>query len=201
MDYIVYCCRYSSRDNFIILDLQSKSRETARKRFLGKRQINGFKLFPAIPTVNFLNHLGSGIHKNGRLAKGIQKMQYIEQISIDILVNADGVTSCGIHSKVNPLCGDLSFTMADTADNIDTAEGAEGTSKNALKKAAKAEEAAKKKAAKDEERKAKKASEPEKQAKVGGEDAEELDPTQYYENRIKAITNMEVTNPHRFPLQ
>ena len=85
--------------------------------------------------------------------------------------------------------------MADeTAENIETADGAEGTSKNALKKAAKAEEAAKKKAAKDEEKKAKKASEPEKQAKVGVEDAEELDPTQYYENRIKAITNMEVTS-------
>ena len=85
--------------------------------------------------------------------------------------------------------------MADeTVEIVETAEGAEGTSKNALKKAAKAEEAAKKKAAKDEEKKAKKASEPEKQAKVGGEDAEELDPTQYYENRIKAITNMEVTS-------
>ena len=55
--------------------------------------------------------------------------------------------------------------------------------------------------AKDEEKKAKKASEPEKQAKVGGEDAEELDPTQYYENRIKAITNMEVTKRPRFRLQ
>ena len=74
----------------------------------------------------------------------------------------------------------------------ENADGAEGQSKNALKKAQKAEEAAKKKAAKDEEKKAKKASEPEKQAKVGGDDVEELDPTQYYENRIKAITNMEV---------
>lgn len=72
------------------------------------------------------------------------------------------------------------------------AEGAETTSKNALKKLQKAEEAAKKKAAKDDEKKAKKAAEPEKAAKVGSDDVEELDPTQYYENRIKAITNMEV---------
>lgn len=78
----------------------------------------------------------------------------------------------------------------------ETVEGAEGQSKNALKKAQKAEEAAKKKAAKDEEKKAKKASEPERQTKVGGDEVEELDPTQYYENRIKAITNMEVRRAH-----
>jgi hypothetical protein len=83
------------------------------------------------------------------------------------------------------------LNMADVA--VDTAvDGAETTSKNALKKQQKAEEAAKKKAAKDEEKKAKKASEPEKATKIGGDDAEELDPTQYYDNRIKAITNMEV---------
>ena len=76
-------------------------------------------------------------------------------------------------------------------------ESAEGPSKNALKKAQKADEVAKKKAAKDEEKKAKKASEPEKQAKVGDDDVEELDPTQYYENRIKAITNMEVSELDR----
>lgn len=70
-------------------------------------------------------------------------------------------------------------------------ETGEGTSKNALKKLQKAEEAAKKKAAKDEEKKAKKASEPEKATKIGA-DAEELDPTQYYENRMKAIAVMEV---------
>ena len=81
--------------------------------------------------------------------------------------------------------------MADVIEEAG-AEGAETTSKNALKKLQKAEEAAKKKAAKDEEKKAKKAAEPEKAAKVGAEDVEELDPTQYYENRIKAITNMEV---------
>ena len=79
--------------------------------------------------------------------------------------------------------------MADVDTVVD---GAETTSKNALKKQQKAEEAAKKKAAKDEEKKAKKASEPEKATKIGGDDAEELDPTQYYDNRIKAITNMEV---------
>ena len=81
------------------------------------------------------------------------------------------------------------LNMADVDTVVD---GAETTSKNALKKQQKAEEAAKKKAAKDEEKKAKKASEPEKATKIGGDDAEELDPTQYYDNRIKAITNMEV---------
>lgn len=80
--------------------------------------------------------------------------------------------------------------MADAAEVV---EG-EGTSKNALKKLQKAEEAAKKKAAKDDEKKAKKASEPEKQTKIGGDDNEELDPTQYYENRISAIAKMEVNN-------
>ena len=81
--------------------------------------------------------------------------------------------------------------MADAS--VDPAvDGGEATSKNALKKQQKAEEAAKKKAAKDEEKKAKKASEPEKASKIGGDDTEELDPTQYYDNRIKAISNMEV---------
>jgi uncharacterized membrane protein YdbT with pleckstrin-like domain len=65
-------------------------------------------------------------------------------------------------------------------------------SKNALKKLQKAEEAAKKKAAKEEEKKAKAAAEPAKAAKLGGDDGEELDPTQYYENRLRAMNSLEV---------
>ena len=71
--------------------------------------------------------------------------------------------------------------MADTAE----------LSKNALKKQLKAEEAAKKKAEKDLEKATKKAAEPEKAGKIGGDD-EELDPTQYYENRTKVVLALEV---------
>jgi lysyl-tRNA synthetase class 2 len=84
--------------------------------------------------------------------------------------------------------------------------GADGgeLSKNALKKQLKAEEAAKKKAAKDAEKAAKKAAEPPKAAKVGADEAEELDPTQYYENRLKMISAREevygpgCTFPYKF---
>lgn len=67
------------------------------------------------------------------------------------------------------------------------------TSKNALKKQKKAEEAAAKKAAKDAE-KAKKAAENPvvKKADASAEESEELDPTQYYENRMAAIRALEV---------
>lgn len=80
--------------------------------------------------------------------------------------------------------------MADAAE----LESQEGVSKNALKKQQKAEEAAKKKAAKEQEKLAKAASEPSTTKKAGAiaDDSEELDPTQYYENRIKAITALEV---------
>lgn len=82
----------------------------------------------------------------------------------------------------------------------DTEEG--GISKNALKKQQKAEEAAKKKAAKEAEKAAKKATEPPKAEKLGADDAEELDPTQYFENRTKAIGNYEKAGnnpyPHKF---
>jgi lysyl-tRNA synthetase class 2 len=75
-------------------------------------------------------------------------------------------------------------------------ETAGEVSKSALKKQAKAEEAAKKKAAKEAEKAAKKAAEPPKAAagaKIGADEAEELDPTQYYENRLKAIAAREET--------
>jgi len=65
-------------------------------------------------------------------------------------------------------------------------------SKNALKKKLKAEEAAKKKAQKDAEKAAKKVLEPEKAHKEGAAEEEELDPTQYYENRLKVVKAMEV---------
>ena len=78
-------------------------------------------------------------------------------------------------------------------------EGGEKLSKNALKKLQKAEEAAKKKAEKDEIKAAKKASEPAAKAKIGGDDDEELDPTQYYENRLKAIASFEETGGNAYP--
>eukprot|EP01032_Pedospumella_encystans_P037390 gene37390-42348_t len=64
-------------------------------------------------------------------------------------------------------------------------------SKNALKKQLKAEEAAKKKAEKEAEKAAQKAAEPPKEAKLGADEAEELDPTQYYENRLKMINSFQ----------
>lgn len=83
-------------------------------------------------------------------------------------------------------------------------EAAGDMSKNAQKKLLKAEEAAKKKAEKEAEKAAKKALEPPKTEKagavVGGD--EELDPTQYFENRLKQITAMESKGisayPHKF---
>ena len=82
--------------------------------------------------------------------------------------------------------------MADLVNAAAEGETAGEISKNALKKMQKAEEAAKKKAEKEAEKKAKAAEQPEKKEKVGGDDAEELDPTQYYENRLRAINHLEV---------
>eukprot|EP01038_Epipyxis_sp_PR26KG_P006693 gene6693-9180_t len=74
-------------------------------------------------------------------------------------------------------------------------------SKNALKKQLKAEEAAKKKAAKEQEKALKEPSTTTKSTKLV-DDSEELDPTQYYENRLKAITVLEdggaTAYPHKF---
>jgi hypothetical protein len=67
----------------------------------------------------------------------------------------------------------------------------EELSKNALKKKLKAEEAAKKKALKDAEKAAKVADVPKKE-KLGGDDVE-LDPTQYYENRLRTVKNLGVS--------
>ena len=86
--------------------------------------------------------------------------------------------------------------MADSSEATEAREPEQTAgeiSKNALKKQLKAEEAAKKKAAKEAEKAAKKAAEPPSSgAKAIADDSEELDPTQYYENRLKAISAMEV---------
>ena len=83
----------------------------------------------------------------------------------------------------------------DPVESVGAEGGADGgeLSKNALKKKAKADEAARKKAEKDAQKAAQKAAEPEKPKsnKLGGDDEEELDPTQYYANRLHAIENME----------
>jgi lysyl-tRNA synthetase class 2 len=78
-------------------------------------------------------------------------------------------------------------------------DGKEGEiSKNALKKMQKAEEAAKKKAVKDAEKTAKQQENP-KKAAVAAQDDEELDPTQYYENRLRAIEALERDGTTAFP--
>jgi lysyl-tRNA synthetase class 2 len=71
-------------------------------------------------------------------------------------------------------------------------------SKNALKKQQKAEELAKRKAEKEQEKAAAKALEPVKAGKLGGDD-EELDPTQYFDNRVKAIAQLEEGGTSAFP--
>lgn len=81
--------------------------------------------------------------------------------------------------------------------------GGEGgdLSKNALKKMMKAEEAAKKKAAKEAEKAAKKESEPAAAAKpkIGNDETEEMDPTQYFDNRMRAIESLEKSGTSAFP--
>lgn len=67
----------------------------------------------------------------------------------------------------------------------------EELSKNALKKKLKAEEAAKKKATKEAEKAAKAVDVPKKE-KLGGDDIE-LDPTQYYENRLRTVNHLGVS--------
>ncbi len=78
------------------------------------------------------------------------------------------------------------------------AAGADGeVSKNALKKLKKAEEAAKKKAEKEAEKAAKAATEGPKKGKL--EDAEELDPSKFHENRLNAVVAMGPNAyPHKF---
>jgi hypothetical protein len=77
-------------------------------------------------------------------------------------------------------------------ENEEKGEGGE-LSKNALKKKAKADEAAKKKAEKEAQRASQKAAEPESGAKgkLGGEE-DDLDPTQYFANRLHSVQKMQV---------
>lgn len=89
-------------------------------------------------------------------------------------------------------------------ENLDISEGTvpkegETISKNALKKMLKAEEAAKKKAAKDAEKAAKQATLPAAATKLVGDDNEEMDPTQYFENRMKTIEALEKSGSTAFP--
>lgn len=88
--------------------------------------------------------------------------------------------------------GKLSTIMSEAEATTGTGE----VSKNALKKAAKAEEAARKKA----EKAAAKAAAPQPEGKKVEEEI--LDPTMYYENRLKQITNLEAAGktvyPHKF---
>mmetsp|Transcript_22174 Transcript_22174/g.37537 ORF Transcript_22174/g.37537 Transcript_22174/m.37537 type:complete len:657 (-) Transcript_22174:139-2109(-) len=72
----------------------------------------------------------------------------------------------------------------------------EELSKNALKKLQKAEEAARKKAEKAAERAKAAASQPKKD-KLGGDD-DVLDPTQYYQNRMKITDSLKEAYPHKF---
>eukprot|EP00611_Tribonema_gayanum_P020012 TRINITY_DN3578_c0_g1_i1.p1 TRINITY_DN3578_c0_g1~~TRINITY_DN3578_c0_g1_i1.p1 ORF type:complete len:840 (-),score=319.07 TRINITY_DN3578_c0_g1_i1:276-2795(-) len=89
--------------------------------------------------------------------------------------------------------------MADEAAN--GVDGAEKVSKNALKKQQKADAAAAKKAEKDAKKAADAAAAGPAKKKAGAEE-EELDPTQYHANRVKAITAMETKGlnpyPHKF---
>lgn len=77
-------------------------------------------------------------------------------------------------------------------------------SKNALKKAAKAEEAARKKAEKAAEKEAKKAADAASgEGKSTGllKDEEELDPTQYYENRLKVVNQLGYSTAYPYKFQ
>jgi len=78
-------------------------------------------------------------------------------------------------------------------------------SKNALKKQQKAEEAARKKMEKEKEKLNKAGPEDttaKPSSKIGGDDDDELDPTKYYENRLKVINQMSENGftafPHKF---
>lgn len=93
--------------------------------------------------------------------------------------------------------------MEGDAPAIPTATGGAEISKNALKKMQKAEENAKKKAEKEAAKAAAGvANTTGSKPKLGGDDGEELDPTAYFENRLKAITALQKTGvpayPHKF---
>ena len=77
--------------------------------------------------------------------------------------------------------------------------GAEPLSKNALKKKLKAEKAAKAQAEKDAARKAKEASQPKPNSKVAAVSDDDLDPSQYKQNREAMVKAMEEAGEHPYP--
>lgn len=90
--------------------------------------------------------------------------------------------------------------MSDTQPPNPPAEGEQPLSKNAQKKLAKAEEAARKKAEKEAARATAAAAKPASAKNTVEEEI--VDPTQYYENRLKAVSNLEASGttayPHKF---
>jgi lysyl-tRNA synthetase class 2 len=89
--------------------------------------------------------------------------------------------------------------MESTAEVAEKSSDGQEMSKNALKKQQKAEEAARKKAAKEAEKAAKQANDPAPKPKLAADDGEELDPSQYYENRLRFIEQLENQNKTAFP--
>jgi lysyl-tRNA synthetase, class II len=87
--------------------------------------------------------------------------------------------------------------MADS-ETVEENSTPQEMSKNAAKKLQKAEEAAKKKAAKEAEKAAKQATQTSK-PKVAAGDDEDIDPSQYYENRLKFVDNLEKQGLSAFP--
>lgn len=75
----------------------------------------------------------------------------------------------------------------------------EKESKNAMKKRLKAEAAAKKKAEKEAAKAAKEAANPKKEKKFVAGDDGDLDPTQYYSNRVAAIEKMHAEGGNAYP--
>lgn len=74
----------------------------------------------------------------------------------------------------------------------------EPLSKNAQKKALKAQQNAQKKAEKDAAKKQQQASHPSTTSKAATDD-EELDPTQYYANRVRALAELEAAGTNPYP--
>lgn len=116
------------------------------------------------------------------------------------------VVLCVVDGFALPASTIVHFSLQTMAEQEEVKVGEEGKtelSKNALKKLAKAEEAAKKKAAKEAEKLAKKEAEPPKAGKLVADEPEEMDPTQYYENRLRSIAQLEENGstafPHKFP--
>ncbi|CAA7398475.1 unnamed protein product [Spirodela intermedia] len=101
---------------------------------------------------------------------------------------------------------DVANKVAELAvDSSDSATG-ETISKNALKKEAKKKKLEEERLRKEEEKKKKAAAKPKEQAQkpLAGDD-EDLDPTQYFENRIKSLASVKAAGvnpyPHKFDVK